>query len=78
MIIRKHFVMGLKMISKVSKKSLRKDSKGATAIEYALIASLIAVVAIAGMKVVGNKILGQLNNIASNIDAAAAEQAAQS
>ena len=44
-----------------------KNSKGATAIEYALIASLIAVVAIAGMKTVGNKILSQLNNIANNI-----------
>ncbi len=58
------------MISKVSKKLLRKVSKGATAIEYALIASLIAVVAIAGMKVVGNKILKQLCAIAQNIDAA--------
>lgn len=63
--------MGFNMISKVSKKLLRKVSKGATAIEYALIASLIAVVAIAGMKVVGNKILGQLQNIADNIDNAA-------
>ena len=44
-----------------------KNSKGATAIEYALIASLIAVVAIAGMRTVGNKILSQLNNIADNI-----------
>jgi pilus assembly protein Flp/PilA len=47
-------------------KSLR-NSKGATAIEYALIASLIAVVAISGMKMIGNKILAQLNNIATNL-----------
>lgn len=53
------------MISKVSR--FLKNSKGATAIEYALIASLIAVVAIAGMRVIGNKILSQLNNIAENI-----------
>ena len=44
-----------------------KDSKGATAIEYALIASLIAVVAITGMRTLGSKILAQLNNIANNI-----------
>lgn len=54
-----------KMISKVSR--FLKNSKGATAIEYALIASLIAVVAIAGMKTIGNKILAQLNNIADNL-----------
>lgn len=44
-----------------------KNSKGATAIEYALIASLIAVVAITGMKAIGGKILNQLNNIANNL-----------
>ncbi len=44
-----------------------KDTRGATAIEYALIASLIAVVAISGMKMIGNKILNQLNNIADNL-----------
>ncbi|MDR1362288.1 MAG: Flp family type IVb pilin [Holosporaceae bacterium] len=43
------------------------DSAGATAIEYALIASLIAVVAIAGMRVVGNKILTKLNSISDNM-----------
>ena len=45
-----------------------KSSKGATAIEYALIASLIAVVAIAGMRQIGNKILCQLQNIANNLN----------
>ena len=48
--------------------SLKLSKKGATAIEYALIASLIAVVAIAGMRLIGNKISSQLNNIASAID----------
>ena len=43
---------------------LLKNSKGATAIEYALIASLIAVVAISGMRAIGNKVGSQLNNIA--------------
>lgn len=54
------------MISAISK-FLKKKSKGATAIEYALIASLIAVVAITGMRLIGNKILSQLNNIADNL-----------
>ena len=44
-----------------------KSSKGATAIEYALIASLIAVVAITGMKNIGGKIANQLQNIANNL-----------
>ncbi len=43
---------------------LLKDSKGATAIEYALIASLIAVVAISGMRIIGQKVGSQLNIIA--------------
>ena len=54
------------MISAISK-FLKKKSKGATAIEYALIASLIAVVAIAGMRFIGSKMLNQLNNIANNL-----------
>lgn len=53
------------MLTNIAK--LVKDSKGATAIEYALIASLIAVIAIAGMKTIGGKITNQLNNIANNL-----------
>ena len=53
------------MMLRISK--FLKNSKGATAIEYALIASLIAVVAITGMKAIGNKILNQLTNIANNL-----------
>lgn len=48
--------------------NVKSSSQGATAIEYALIASLIAVVAITGMKAIGNNILSQLNNIAANIN----------
>lgn len=47
---------------------LKSKSKGATAIEYALIASLIAVVAIAGMKTIGTKIKDKLNNISNEIE----------
>jgi pilus assembly protein Flp/PilA len=42
-----------------------KNVKGATAIEYALIASLIAVVAISGMKLIGGKITEKFNTVAS-------------
>ncbi|MDR2681758.1 MAG: Flp family type IVb pilin [Holosporaceae bacterium] len=42
-----------------------KGSNGATAIEYALIASLIAVVAITGLRLVGN-VVGQRFNMLAN------------
>lgn len=54
------------MLRKLTK--FLKSNEGATAIEYALIASLIAVVAITGMKTIGNKVSGQLNNIAKAIE----------
>ncbi|MDR6789623.1 pilus assembly protein Flp/PilA [Sphingomonas sp. BE138] len=44
-------------------RSFLKNSKGATAIEYGLIAALIAVAAIAAMKGIGT----QLNNTFSNV-----------
>ena len=42
---------------------LAKDQRGATAIEYTLIASLIAVAAIASMRSVGNKVSNVLNSV---------------
>ncbi len=47
---------------------LLKNSKGATAIEYALIASLISVVAITGMKAIGNSIKTRLSNISDQLN----------
>lgn len=47
---------------------LLKNSKGATAIEYALIASLISVVAISGMKAIGGSIKNRLNNISEQLN----------
>ena len=44
---------------------LMKNEKGATAIEYTLIASLISVAAIAAMTTVGGKVSNVLNNVAS-------------
>jgi pilus assembly protein Flp/PilA len=46
---------------------LMKSEKGATAIEYTLIASLIAVAAITAMTSVGTKVNGVLSNVASNM-----------
>jgi pilus assembly protein Flp/PilA len=43
---------------------LMKNEHGATAIEYTLIASLIAVAAIAAMSSVGTKVNGVLSNVA--------------
>ena len=44
---------------------LMMNEKGATAIEYTLIASLIAVAAIASMRTVGGKVTNMLNNVAN-------------
>ena len=44
---------------------LMKNEKGATAIEYTLIASLIAVAAITAMSTVGGKIQNVLTNVSN-------------
>ena len=44
---------------------LMKNAHGATAIEYTLIASLIAVAAIASMRTVGGKVSNVLSNVAN-------------
>jgi len=46
---------------------LMKSEQGATAIEYTLIASLIAVAAITAMGSVGNKVNGVLSNVANSM-----------
>ncbi len=43
------------------------DERGATAIEYGLIAALIAVVIIAGAKSVGTNIGSTFNKVAGNV-----------
>lgn len=51
-------------------KSIKKilvSKKGATAVEYAIIAALIAVVAVAGFRLVGNDINTGMANVANNI-----------
>jgi pilus assembly protein Flp/PilA len=44
-----------------------KDESGATAIEYGLIAALIAVVAIAGMQAIGTNLLAKFQEVATNL-----------
>ncbi len=44
-------------------RNLIKDKKGATAIEYGLIAALIAVAAIAAMQSVGGSVVNTFNNV---------------
>ncbi|PZU10438.1 MAG: Flp family type IVb pilin [Sphingobium sp.] len=44
-----------------------KDNKGATAIEYGLIAALIAVAAITAMTSLGSKLQGTFNNVNGNL-----------
>ena len=48
-------------------RSLMKNDRGATAIEYTLIASLIAVAAITAMGSVGTKVQSVLSNVASTM-----------
>ena len=43
------------------------NSKGATAIEYGLIAALIAVAAIAAMKSIGSKLGTTFNNVSNEL-----------
>ncbi|MEG3173149.1 Flp family type IVb pilin [Sphingomonas sp. ZB1N12] len=45
-----------------------KDSKGATAIEYGLIAALIAVAAIAAMTNLGTSVGGTFNNVSTKLN----------
>ena len=44
-----------------------KNSKGATAIEYGLIAALIAVAAVSAMTTLGGKLSTTFNNVSSNL-----------
>jgi pilus assembly protein Flp/PilA len=45
--------------------SLRRDQKGATAIEYGLIAALIAVAIIAALTLLGGNLTATFNNVAN-------------
>lgn len=46
---------------------LRRDEKGATVIEYALIAALISVVAIAAFQLVGTQVKSTMSDVATKM-----------
>jgi pilus assembly protein Flp/PilA len=48
-------------------RKLIKSEKGATAIEYGLIAALVAIAAIAGMGTLGTKLNSQMYKVSSKI-----------
>ncbi|WP_219893209.1 Flp family type IVb pilin [Aquisediminimonas profunda] len=48
-------------------RNLIKNSKGATAIEYGLIAALIAVAAVSAMSALGSKLSTTFNNVSTNM-----------
>lgn len=48
-------------------RKLYRDESGATAIEYGLIAALIAVAAVTAMGSVGNKLINVFNSVANNL-----------
>jgi pilus assembly protein Flp/PilA len=60
-VTRKDILLEITMLSIFRR--LMKNEKGATAIEYTLIASLIAVAAITAMSTVG----GKVNNVLANV-----------
>jgi pilus assembly protein Flp/PilA len=49
---------------------LRKDDKGATAIEYGLIAALIAVMLIGALGALGNNMASRFNQLANSVGTA--------
>jgi pilus assembly protein Flp/PilA len=57
------------MISRLRKtvRAMPRDTKGATAIEYGLIAALIAVAAIGAMGALGSKLSSTFKNVSSGM-----------
>jgi pilus assembly protein Flp/PilA len=51
-------------------KNLVRDRKGATAIEYGLIAALIALAIVGGATALGNNLNTKFNTIANNVQSA--------
>ena len=49
-------------------RKMLKNEKGATAIEYGLIAALIAVAAIGAMSSIGTTLTNTFNNVSNNLD----------
>ena len=61
-------ILGFNMATaKASLRSFMDDESGATAIEYALIAGLIAVALIGGLRVVGTSVNNTLTNASTSL-----------
>ena len=56
----------VRMVSELVRR-VRKDESGATAIEYGLIAALIAVAIIAAISLVGNDLSNMFGNVSTNL-----------
>jgi pilus assembly protein Flp/PilA len=57
--------MGLSM--RIHIKPFLRDERGATAIEYGMIAALVSVLIIASVKAIGTKLSAAFSNIKSNL-----------
>lgn len=66
---RRIFAITASLENSVSKLTIRflRDETGATAIEYALIASFIAVAIVAAAKGIGTNLNSTFNNVAANV-----------
>ena len=53
----------------IKDKNLKSNQRGATAIEFALVASLISIAAIAAFKNVGNGVFGKFNLVNQTLSA---------
>jgi pilus assembly protein Flp/PilA len=63
-----HLKLGTKEQDMQKFRKMLKDSKGATAIEYGLIAALIAVAAVTTVGTVGTNLNGTFGDVATNLD----------
>jgi pilus assembly protein Flp/PilA len=59
--------MGRELDMKISLKAFIRDQSGATAIEYGLIASLVAVAIIGGVKALGTNLSGTFSKVSGNL-----------
>lgn len=57
----------LKNTENSEEKSLKKNTSGATAIEYGMIAALLSLAILGSVKVMGTKLSGTFSSLASNI-----------
>lgn len=57
----------LSLFRVLSRPGLRLDERGSTAIEYAVIASLIAIAGVTAFRIVGSRIQSTLSNVANSL-----------